>query len=209
MSRVIAFSGGCFSGKTTTMKIVKEQLESAGYKVTVLDEIIRTVTDEPIDKIRKNPSAYLDLQEKIITAKIEQELKAFEEDSNTIYLADRAITDSLFYLQNYVDKSNLTPDETTRFCALHKYIVRHAKIAFGEFGYYTVIEFKPLNGKNADKYRPDVIDVSKVYEYDAISLLNQAFRGIVPFWYVDLNKDSVHMLVDSIKYLLSKSKIEL
>ena len=70
MSRVIAFSGGCFSGKTTTMKFVKEQLISAGYKVTVLDEIIRTVTDKPIDEIRKNPSAYLDLQKKISSSSI-------------------------------------------------------------------------------------------------------------------------------------------
>lgn len=207
MSRVIAFSGGCFSGKTTTMKIVKEQLESAGYKVAVLDELIRTATDEPIDKIRKNPSAYLGLQEKVIVAKIQQERKAFEENSNVVYLADRAISDSLFYLQNYVDKSNLTPDEMTRFCTLHEYVVSHVKRAFGEFGYYAVIEFKPLNGKNTDKYRPDIINVSKVYEYDAISLLNQAFFwGAVPFKYVDLNKDSVCELVDSIKRLLGNPK---
>lgn len=207
MSRVIAFSGGCFSGKTTTMKIVKEQLESAGYKVTVLDEIIRTVTNEPIDKIRRNPSAYLGLQEKVIMAKIQQELKAFEENSNTVYLADRAISDSLFYLQNYIDKSNLTSDEMTRFCTLHGYVVHHVKRAFSEFGYYAVIEFKPLNGENADKYRPDIINVSKVYEHDAISLLNQAFFwGSVPFKYVDLNKDSVCELVESVKQLLGNRK---
>ena len=114
MSKVIAFSGGCFSGKTTTMNEVKAYLEDAGYKVVVLGELIRTATSKPIDVIRKDPTAYLRLQEKIIRSKIEQENKALEDDSNTVYLADRAITDSLFYLQNYVDKSGLSDEEFVR-----------------------------------------------------------------------------------------------
>lgn len=204
MSRVIAFSGGCFSGKTTTMKIVKEQLESAGYKVTVLDEIIRTVTDEPIDKIRKNPSSYLALQEKIITAKIEQELKAFEEDSNTIYLADRAITDSLFYLQNYVDKSNLTPSEIERFCKLHHTTVRHARKAVGNC-YFAIIEFRPLIGINTDTFRPKNIDFSKEYEYEAIHTLNKSFwYGPVYYRYVDMNIDTHESVADSIISMLKE-----
>lgn len=196
MSRVIAFSGGCFSGKTTAVFVVKSYLENAGYKVVVLDELIRTATDKPIDEIRKNPAEYLKLQETIIRGKIEQEIKAFTDTSDVVYLADRAITDSLFYLQNYVDKSSLSDEEIIRFCNLHKDVIQHANYAFSDFGYFSVIEFKPLYGENTDKFRPKHIDHSKEYEHEAIHTLNLSFQlyGSAPFKYVDMNVEDIYEL---------------
>lgn len=215
MSKVIAFSGGCFSGKTTAMQAVKKSLENAGCKVTVLDELIRTVTDKPIDVIRWDSSEYLELQDKIIRGKIAQEIKAFEDESDTIYLVDRAITDSLFYLQNYVDKSSLSSNEMKVFCELHKDTIQHARRAFqharrafgcpsDDSGYFAVVEFKPLVGKNTDLLRPMHIDYSKEFEHDAIHILNLSFRysSSVPFKYVDLNESDVQNLVSSIHKFL-------
>ena len=200
MSRVIAFSGGCFSGKTTAAFVIKTYLENAGYKVVVLDELIRTATDKPIDEIRKNPAEYLKLQETIIRGKIEQEIKAFADTSDVVYLADRAITDSLFYLQNYVDKSSLNDEEIIRFCNLHKDVIQHAKYAFSDDGYFSVIEFKPLCGENTDKFRPKHIDHSKEYEHDAIRTLNLSFQlyGSAPFKCVDMNVEDVYELAMSV-----------
>lgn len=209
MSKVIAFSGGCFSGKTKTMNEVKAYLEGAGYKVVVLDELIRTATDKPIDEIRKDPTAYLRLQEKIIRSKIEQENKALEDDSNTIYLADRAITDSLFYLQNYVDKSGLSDEDIVAYCKLHKEVVEHANKVFGikRPKYFVVLEFSPIDGKSNDQFRPKHIDCSKEYEHDAISILNNSFATqlfgdilMTQIIQVNLNKDSLNELLYTIKY---------
>lgn len=208
MSTVIAFSGGCYSGKTTTIGIVKKALENAGYEVVTLNELIRVATSQPIDELRKNPSEYLKLQEKIIKEKIEQENKAFEDKSDKVYLIDRAITDSLFYLQNYVDKSALTEEEMIRYCKLHKAVISHAKKAFSQqFGYNVVLEFVPIKEVCVnDKYRPKHITYSKEYEHDAISILNFNFmhRNAISsvILRIDLNVDTVYKIVNFIQSIL-------
>ena len=198
MSKVIAFSGGCFSGKTTTTHIVKKELEDRGHKVVILGEIIRNVTDKPIDILRKDASAYLVLQDKIIREKMAMENEAFGDQTDIIYLVDRAITDSLFYLQNYVDKSSLSENEMLKFCALHKDIVNHAKNAF-VFGYDMLIEFIPIDGTNDDKFRPSIIDVSKEYEFEAIAVLNSAFvYNKLKYHRFNANTDDTRILIEKI-----------
>lgn len=207
MSTVIAFSGGCYSGKTTTIGVVKKALENAGYEVATLNELIRVATSKPIDELRKNPSEYLKLQEKIIREKIEQENKAFEDKSDKVYLIDRAITDSLFYLQNYVDKSALTEEEMIRYCELHKAVISHAKKAFSQFGYSVVLEFMPIKGtNNTDKYRPKHITHSKEYEHDAISILNFNFmyRNITSasIFRINLNTDTANGVATKLLHMM-------
>lgn len=177
MSRLIAFSGGCFSGKTTTLKRVKSFLEDTGHNVVVLDELIRTATDKPIDEIRKDASAYFELQNHIIRGKIAQESLALaNDDERTVYLADRAITDSLFYLQNYVNKNNLSRDEIKKYCRLHTLVLNYAKCIYDAKD-FCVLRFTPLSGSSTDKYRPENLDHLKYYEHEAISLLNDSFKG--------------------------------
>lgn len=175
MAKVVAFSGGCHSGKTTTMNKIAELLRANGYKVNILSELMREVTDLSIDELRKQPSKYLDVQEQIISKKIEQEIAAFEDTSDTIYLVDRAITDSLFYLENYVDKSQLSEVEIIRLCNLDFVARTHAISAF-DSGYDSVIAFKPLDIiNNDDTYRPAMLDSLKDYEYEGINVLNMAY----------------------------------
>lgn len=174
MAKVIAFSGGCHSGKTTTINKIAEALEARGHKVVKLSELMREVTDKSIDELRKSPHEYLEVQEQIISAKINQECNAFNDNSKTIYLVDRAITDSLFYLENYVDKSRLNTAEIIRLCNLDFVARQHAVDAFNK-GYNMLLQFAPLDiVDNSDAYRPQELEWLKDYEYQGICTLNEA-----------------------------------
>lgn len=175
MAKVIAFSGGCHSGKTTTINKVAKALEARGNKVVILSELMREVTNKPIDELRKDPHEYLKVQEQIVSAKINQECAIFNDNSKTIYLVDRAITDSIFYLENYVDKSSLNTAEIIRLCNLNFVARQHALDAFNK-GYDMVLQFDPLDVvDNSDMYRPYEIEHLKEYEYQGIRTLNMAY----------------------------------
>lgn len=170
MAKLILFSGGCNSGKTTTLRAVADKLVAMDYDVKILDELIRKETNMPIDELRKNANAYLDLQNKIIRKKIELEKAAIEDSSNDIYLADRAATDSMFYLENYVDKNQLDDEHIAIFCELHKSLDEYLKRYF--WRYHLLIQFAPLEVKVQDKFRPKRVDILKDYESHCIERLN-------------------------------------
>lgn len=175
MAKVIAFSGGCHSGKTTTINKVAKALKAKGYKVKILGELMREVSHTHIDELRKDANEYLRIQEQIISAKIDQECEAYRDVSETIYLVDRAITDSLFYLENYVDKSQLSDTGIDRLCNLDFVTREYAMDAFNK-GYNMLIQFEPIDiVNNEDTFRPHDLDRLKDYEYQGISTLNRAY----------------------------------
>ena len=193
---VIAFSGGCFSGKTTTMEKLKESLEKRGRRVAMLSELVREHKIESIDKLRQDPSAYLKFQQDIILEKIDAELNCTELDVDVV-LVDRAITDSLFYLLFYVDKSRLSFDDIALFYGLQNRIRMHMKQAFGQI-YNLVIEFSPINAVCDDKvFRPKQIGALKYIEYGIISMLNDYANSSTLGKYVrwDLNTQSAEELI--------------
>lgn len=193
---VIAFSGGCFSGKTTTMEKLKESLERRGRKVAMLSELVREHKIESIDKLRQDPSAYLKFQQDIILEKIDAELNCTKLDVDVV-LVDRAITDSLFYLMFYVDKSKLSFDDIALFYGLQNRIRVHMKQAFKQI-YNLVIEFSPINAVCDDKvFRPKQIGALKYIEYDIISMLNDYANSSTLGKYVrwDLNTQSAEELI--------------
>lgn len=200
MAKLILFSGGCNSGKTTTLKAVASKLQSLGYKVNILDEIIRKETDKPIDELRKDAKAYLELQDKIIRAKIEQEKAAIEDNrTDDIYLADRAVTDSLFYLENYVDKSRLDEEGLKLFCKLHSSVNEYLKHYF--WRYSLVVEFKPVAVRELDLFRPVHVDMMKNFEYVGIARLNYCYSNGYKkqnFMAADLNYMKVEEVIDKI-----------
>ena len=173
MAKLVLFSGGCNSGKTTTLKAVAEKLRSLGYEVEIIDEQIRKETNLSIDELRKDTKAYLQMQTKIIESKMAQEQKAIKDESKKIYLADRAVTDSLFYLENYVDKTRLDKSDLYEFYALHNDVTWYLKNFFKQ--YSLVIEFTPITMDEDDKYRPKNLSVLKLYEYKCISRLNYLY----------------------------------
>lgn len=200
MAKLILFSGGCNSGKTTTLKAVASKLQSLGHKVNMLDELIRKETDKPIDELRKDAKAYLQLQDKIIRAKIEQEKQALEDfRTDNIYLADRAVTDSMFYLENYVDKSQLDEEGIKLFCFLHNSVHEYLKRYF--WRYSLIVEFQPVEVKELDLFRPAYIDMMKNFENICIARLNYAYsEGYKKqnFMSVDLNYINTEEAVDRI-----------
>lgn len=200
MAKLILFSGGCNSGKTTTLKAVAEKLQSLGHKVNILDELIRKETDKPIDELRKDAKAYLQLQDKIIRAKIEQEKVAIEDNrTDGIYLADRAVTDSLFYLENYVDKSQLDEEGIKLFCKLHNSVHEYLKRYF--WRYSLVVDFQPLAVREHDLFRPIHIDMMKDYEAIGIKHLNWYYSNGYKnqnIMSIDLNYIKIENAVDRI-----------
>lgn len=200
MAKLILFSGGCNSGKTTTLLKTKEALIKDGYEVEVVDELIRDQINESIDEIRTKPNKYLELQQAIIGKKIEQELKAFSDTSNKIYLFDRAATDSLFYLESYVDKIRLSNINLEVFCAMHEYI---HKYLLDHFKLYTlVIHFEPIDKNQLSLFRPKQLDLLKTYENSCIKRLNYFYSECVAhenLIEVDLNKDEVLTVIDKIR----------
>lgn len=206
MATLILFSGGCNSGKTTTLKAVASKLQSLGYRVRILDEIIRKETDKPIDELRKDANVYLKLQDKIIRAKIEQEKTAIEDNrTDDIYLADRAVTDSLFYLENYVDKSQLDEEGLKFFCKLHNSVHEYLKRYF--WRYSLVVEFQPVAVQELDLFRPVHIDMMKDYESICIARLNYCYSNGYKkqnFMIADLNYMKLEETVDKI---IEKAKL--
>ena len=169
---VIAFSGGCFSGKTTTMEKLKETLEARGHRVTMLSELVREHKIESIDKLRENPSKYLAFQNEIISAKIEAEDICKSTNADVI-LIDRAMTDSMFYLLFYVDKNMLTKEDLSLYFELYYKTRIHIDIAFTRI-YDLVLEFTPINKPCEDKvFRPENIEILKKLEFSVIKTLNR------------------------------------
>lgn len=178
-TKFIAFSGGCFSGKTTTMKLAKKIFESNGIKVVMLDELMRDKKIVSIDEIRKNPVDYLNLQEEIIKKKIEMEKELLSRNEECIVLIDRAITDSLFYMLFYIDKSGLDYKDMLKFEKLYAYVHKYASTVFRDV-YDILIEFQPLNSIACiqacdDKYRPMNLLVQRLSEHRLISTFNRAY----------------------------------
>ena len=61
MSKVIAFSGGCFSGKTSAIQLVKDDFIAKGLTCVVIEELIRDYKIKSIDDLRSDPNAYFEI----------------------------------------------------------------------------------------------------------------------------------------------------
>lgn len=205
----IAFSGGCFSGKTSTMEALKFILEKEGYNVVMISEAMRETeaakSGMSIDAIRQDANLYFKLQKEIIQKKINQEFEAFNGEPNTIYLFDRAITDSLFYYEFYVDKGKL--DNKEEYFKFHKYLLDKVSSTLNQVD--LLIEFKPLNNRdiNADKMRPAHLSSASHSEFACISILNNNYRRKLDrklgYYMVDLNdeyyNDCVEQIINKIR----------
>lgn len=209
----IAFSGGCFSGKTSTMQALKSILEKEGYKVVIIDENIRNKNITSIDEIRKNPNSYFELQKEIIQEKIKQENEAFNSEKPIIYLFDRALTDSLFYYEFYVDKSNLA--HKGEYFGFHKWLIDNVMNSM--FNIDMLIEFKPLLGiQTDDKMRPASLQASSISEFLAIHRNNVAFYNELlrnankGYLQIDLNKiesnNCIDLIIDKIQEVCKLQK---
>lgn len=186
-SSVLVFSGGCFAGKTTSMQVFKNFL---GDKAVVLSELVRDKNINNIDDIRKDPIKYLHFQKEIISEKVDQERNIIiNSKKDKIYLIDRALTDSLFYLTFYTNKDKKYGENFWFFYQdLIHWVKKQTHYSFNNL-YDHVLEFKPLKSQCDDKkYRPEHIQMQKNIEFDMISVYNQAFDIGNKVVHIDLNQ---------------------
>lgn len=172
MAKLIAFSGGCYSGKTTIMEeIVKEieHCETAG-------EIIRGVISESIDKVRADARGYLRLQFRIINSKIWDEWRHRLTNPCDLVLVDRSLADSMFYFTTYVNRSKLTLWDRVLYWGFLMYLKAMTWCAM-TFLYSKVILFTPLPTNNCDDtfFRPEQLDNNE--EYNGIADILRRYRA--------------------------------
>lgn len=190
----IAFSGGCFSGKSSSIEKLKELLGEENC--IVLGEVMRDQKIRSIDDIRKYPKVYLGLQSKIILQKIKQELEAFKLNDNKIILIDRALSDSLFYLTFYLDKSQLNTDQLKELAQLYNLVFENAYSSFHE-RYDLVLNFLPIDSECTDKkFRPDNIKILKEVEHNIINTFTKGIAKDNTYIYnqlidIDLNLEKL------------------
>lgn len=196
--KFIIFSGGCFSGKTTTMNVIAEHLRVQGYTVGILSELVRDTNIVSIDDIRSKPSEYLDFQCKITPEKIRLEVDAWADAKYDYILEDRSIIDSLFYLEFYTDKSKYTAEDWIKYKRLFDLIEKH--IDWVHKIYDQVLFFYPLEQMCFDKkFRPADIDLIKHIESKIIFRLQLGYGFASIMTKINLNKQTSKDVIKLIK----------
>lgn len=184
MSILIGFTGGCYAGKTTTMEMLAEELTGKGYEVIFQKENVRPYLDKvgmSIDEIRKDANKLLDMQMTIAAERKERDLAAAaDKTKNRVYLIDRTFADTMFYVEEYIKKQDLSEERLAEFIAFHTDLVNTGRYLYSSNGYSIVIEFMPIktdyNKDGADPYRPKNISLTNQYESECIGLNN---RGLL------------------------------
>lgn len=175
MPFIVPFSGGCFSGKTTTMRAVQAILSNLKYNCRIVEEPIRRLKIASIDELRKKPSEYLKMQLKITPARINHELSLRETQMPAIFLVDRALADSMFYPLFYLNTEELNNKELAKAKDLFNLMQNSAPFLYSGV-YNHVLFFRPMELACTDtKFRPTRIDVLKYIESDMILNLTKTF----------------------------------
>lgn len=168
MSTIIAFSGASNSGKTTLMNVMEKYcIEKHGEgSCKVLGEVIRK---EPIDidKIRENGSEYLQKQLQWTGEKMRMERELFWEDNPRLVLIDRSLADSLFYINFYTNKSQLSFEETKRFVSFYKEVSFTLKNHMKSLYDYVFMP-EPIKRIKQDNYRSNMLGVLQDIEFNEI-----------------------------------------
>lgn len=178
----IVFTGGCFSGKTTTMYKFKEIFEKElDIPCVFLKEVIRDFPgSENISKLREDQDAYLDMQ--LYTTKQRQdnllESHYDNKDKNTVVLIDRGMADCMFYSTYYLKRENVSKERDIDYTILLNYIESCAEFNIQNI-YDYILEFTPIEtnaDKEQQKFRPDDIDSIKWKEHELINKWNKLFN---------------------------------
>jgi uracil-DNA glycosylase family 4 len=176
---ILYLVGGCHSGKSTFAAKLKSWFKD--YVVS-FDEEIRKTTDLSIDDLRKDAQKYFSIQLDIIKKKIDQEALAIAEDRinpyKNLYIFDRSLADSYFYYTFYVDKSQLSEEQSNEYDAFLK-VLRETMPKHIGYENAKIFYFEPLSCEdNTDKMRPKTlcsrqsIESMMIYDYLKMSVDN-------------------------------------
>lgn len=182
--KVLAFSGGCFSGKTTAINALKHWFTIHGIEAHTGDELVRKSAKAVfIDGLRKDPNKYLQFELDVINAKIDYEKSLRERFSdNSIILLDRALTDSLMYYMLYINVNELNDVNLDIYIEFRNKLSEAIYNSFANI-YTHLIEFSPLEStcyKQKDiEFRPIRVDTLKYIEHNTVQELNEAYYNRV------------------------------
>lgn len=199
-TKVIAFSGGCFSGKTTAIGYMKNYLENHGKVVAVSEECMRPLykEGETIDSIRADFGRYLDFEIEMIREKIRVDLELINSGKYDYVLIDRSLTDSLFYYTFYVDKSKFSKEQWKKYSNFFKEL----DLAIFRFcGLYDVMfQFEPLDYSKCDdkKFRPEYLVEIGNCESRLINTLNKGYPFKCNTVYINFNYMALDKLINYI-----------
>lgn len=187
----IAMSGASHSGKTTFMKKIKNKYPN---DVVFLDEEIRKINIGNIDKIRKSPKKYLDLEIKIINMKIEAEKEINFKYKNKVVLIDRSLIDSYFYFTFFVDKAKLSTKNQYKYfnfmSFIYENINNHINTVYDRIYFLSPIK----NITRKDKYTQKNLSILQTNEY---------------FHMLLLTKGATEKIKNKVKYFNAKTDYEL
>ncbi len=118
----IVLTGGPCAGKTTTISCVKEDLESLGYHVLLLNECATELINGGIRPFGTGAIPVFDFQNEILNLQLYKEkryldiVKKLPDDVECIILSDRGILDSKAYLgqemfTKLLDKNGLKEED--------------------------------------------------------------------------------------------------
>lgn len=171
---VVAFSGGCCSGKTTMLNALKEQLEKEGHKVLTFKADSHAYLAErntTIDAIRRRAFDYLRFQEWICheQANFENQILQGHYNEYDVILLDRSLFDCIFYTKYYIDLGSPSLEVGNgfeRYYDLQLYLDKHANKAVERI-YDLILIFDALKEPkgNTETYtRPASLKVLKYIE---------------------------------------------
>ena len=214
---VVAFSGGCCSGKTTTLNALKEQLEKEGKKVLVFKADSHAYLAErntTIDAIRRRALDYLRFQEWICheQANFENQILQDRYYDYDVILLDRSLFDCLFYTQYYIDLGNESLQlgmGLNRYYDLQLYLDKYLTKAVQRI-YDMVLFFEPITkpeGDTSTYSRPVGLDMLKYIEGHGIYSLVK-YRAVPGrLCLINLNTTELQKAVQNIIYNITYTPI--
>lgn len=205
---VVAFSGGCCSGKTTTLNALKEQLEKEGKKVLIFKADSHAYLAErntTIDAIRRRALDYLRFQEWICHEQVNFETQILQDRyyNYDVILLDRSLFDCLFYTQYYIDLGNESLQlgmGLQRYLDLQFYLDTAITRAT-ERVYDMLLFFAPIIEPVEDPStytRPAGLDILKSIEHNGIAKAIRTFETSNLLYKIDLNKKEVKRVIQNI-----------
>ena len=170
---IIAFSGASNSGKTTLMNAMKDYCVSKYGEDSVkwVGEVIRR---EPVDitQVRSNGASYFEKQLEWTGKKIQQEAELFDfvigqPNAPRLVLIDRSLADSFFYINFYINKSQLREDQYEKYADFYEEVERRMRHHMAKLYTHIFIPY-PIKEIVQDGFRYNQLKTFQEIEYREI-----------------------------------------